>query len=202
MTWQGRFSHAYADLNREDHSVGYMGTDEVLAALDNPLRCMLLRFISEHGPVSFSTLLRHADIETSKLSFHLGKMRTLLDRDDQKRYDLSYEGVRAADVLAYLDTGKRLTVTSATSGGRRSPPADPVQRAGLVLFGGGMLMLLAYPLYIFLTVALFAEDTPAAIGLGLTAILLGLAVLLATALRDRMNADKEDDNDEDTDRKY
>ncbi|MDP7078831.1 MAG: helix-turn-helix domain-containing protein [Candidatus Undinarchaeales archaeon] len=179
-----------------------MGTDEVLAALDNPLRCKLLRFISEHGPVSFSTLLRHADIETSKLSFHLKKMRTLLDQDDKKRYELTDEGVRAADVLAYLDTGKRLTVTSATSGGRSSPPADPIQRAGLVLFGGGMLMLLAYPLYMFLTVALFAEDTPAVIGLGVTAIVLGVVILLVAAMRDRKNAEKEDDDDEYTSRKY
>jgi len=179
-----------------------MGTDEVLAALDNPLRCKLLRFIAEHGPVSFSTLLRHADIETSKLSFHLGKMRKLLDQDDQKRYGLTDEGVRAADVLAYLDTGKRFTVTSTSSGDRRSPPTDPIQRAGLMLFGGGILMLLAYPLYMILTEALFAEDTPVAIGLGLTALLLGLVVLLAAAMRDRMNAEKEDDNDEDTSRKY
>jgi hypothetical protein len=152
--------------------------------------------------VSFSTLRRHADIETSKLSFHLGKMRTLLNQDDQKRYDLTDEGVRATDVIAYLDSGKRLTVTSATSGGRSLPPVDPVQRAGLVLFGGGMLMLLAYPLYMFLTVALFAEDTPAAIGLGLTTLVLGLIVLLAAAMRDRMNAEKEDEIYEDTNRKY
>ena len=152
--------------------------------------------------MSFSTLVRHADIETSKLSFHLGKMRKLLDQDDQKRYDLTDEGVRATNVLAYLDTGKRLTVTSATSGGRISPPDDPIQRAGLVLFGGGMLMLLAYPLYMFLTVALFADDTPAAIGLGLTALVLGLIVMLTAAMRDRKNAEEEDDNDEDTSRKY
>lgn len=179
-----------------------MGTDKVLAALDNPLRCKLLRFISEHGPVSFSTLLRYADIETSKLSFHLKKMYCLLEQDEKKRYDLSDEGVRAIDVVAYLDTGKRLTVTSTSSEDRRSPPTDPIQRAGLVLFGGGMLMLLAYPLYMFLTVALFAEDTPAAIVLGLTALFMGLLVLLAAAVRDRKNEEKEGDNDEDTSRKY
>jgi len=58
---------------------------------------------------------------------------------------LTDEGRKAVDVLAYLDAGARLDVTPAPLHPREISLTDHLQTVGLMLFGIGVLGLVAHP---------------------------------------------------------
>jgi hypothetical protein len=161
--------------------------DELFAALDNELRRRLLVFMGEYGPVSFTTLLKYSGVETSKLSFHLGKMKPLFTQDEKKRYMLNEEGLRALDVVMYLEGvgGLDNEVKSIEVGFM-----DKLRVLGLALFGFGMLAVFGQVIYVML------EDVnvPRGIRFGVTSIILGLIIILVSITRERLKEVKEEND--------
>jgi DNA-binding transcriptional ArsR family regulator len=87
---------------------------EFFEALGHPTRIKLLEALAE-GPHSFSELKKRLDIESSgNLSFHLGKLETLVKTNADGNYVLTDDGKEAVRVIeATVGTGNiRMNATS------------------------------------------------------------------------------------------
>ena len=75
--------------------------DEVFAALSHGLRRRIIALLagSPNG-LSYSELLRNTGVESSMLSFHLKKLKHLVERGEDGLYRLTRLGVKAASVLS------------------------------------------------------------------------------------------------------
>jgi DNA-binding transcriptional ArsR family regulator len=59
-------------------------SNEVFESVSHPLRIKILKLLAK-SPMSFSELKKTLGIESSgELSFHLNKMRSLLDKDSER----------------------------------------------------------------------------------------------------------------------
>ncbi len=75
---------------------------------------------------------------------------------------------------------------------------DSVKAIGLGLFIIGLLALIVQPMFLMLE----DPEVPLGISAGYWTMMLGMAVLLFVAARDRMKASAEEAGDEDMQRKY
>ncbi|MEB3787987.1 MAG: helix-turn-helix domain-containing protein [Desulfurococcales archaeon] len=75
--------------------------DEIFTALSHGLRRRIIALLagSPNG-LSYSELLRNTGVESSMLSFHLKKLKHLVERGDDGLYRLTGLGVKAASVLS------------------------------------------------------------------------------------------------------
>jgi|GEM_PF-5634923 len=157
---------------------------DAYSALGNPIQRDMLAYIGDHQPVSFSSLLKYTGIETSKLSFHLDKMRGLLSHDEKKRYGLNDMGKKALEAMIHMG-GAGLPQQ------KTRPEAmimDDMRTIGLLLFFLGTSSLMGYWFY-----AVLGAGLPKPISLGIAAIMLGLAFILASLARERLKEEGKDD---------
>ncbi|MBO3800229.1 MAG: helix-turn-helix transcriptional regulator [Candidatus Brockarchaeota archaeon] len=76
---------------------------EVFEAISHPLRMKILKVLAK-SPMGFSELKKTLRIESSgELSFHLNKMRSLLDKDSEGRYALNKTGYTALETVRSLE---------------------------------------------------------------------------------------------------
>ncbi|MEM1558383.1 MAG: winged helix-turn-helix domain-containing protein [Thermoproteota archaeon] len=72
-----------------------INSNEVFEAVSHPLRIRILKALAK-SPMGFSEIKKALGIESSgELSFHLNKMRNLLDKDSEGRYVLNSTGYDA-----------------------------------------------------------------------------------------------------------
>ncbi|MBO3809676.1 MAG: helix-turn-helix transcriptional regulator [Candidatus Brockarchaeota archaeon] len=76
---------------------------EVFEAVSHPLRIKILKVLAK-SPMGFSELKKTLRIESSgELSFHLNKMKSLLDKDWEGRYALNKTGYTALETVRNLE---------------------------------------------------------------------------------------------------
>ncbi len=74
-------------------------SNEIFEAVSHPLRVRILKLLVK-SPMGFSDLKKALGIESSgELSFHLNKMRSLLDKDSEGRYVLNKTGYAALEAI-------------------------------------------------------------------------------------------------------
>ncbi len=73
--------------------------DQVLSSMSHGLRRRIIAVLAGSGSLSYSDLLRNTGVESSMLSFHLRKLRGLVERGDDGLYRLTSLGRRAASIL-------------------------------------------------------------------------------------------------------
>ncbi|MEB3774527.1 MAG: helix-turn-helix domain-containing protein, partial [Desulfurococcales archaeon] len=79
--------------------------DEVFAALSHGLRRRIIALLAGSRGLSYGDLLRSTGVESSMLSFHLRKLRGLVERGGDGLYRLTGLGLKAARVLACVQGG-------------------------------------------------------------------------------------------------
>ena len=78
-------------------------SNEVFESVSHPLRIKILKLLAK-SPMGFSELKKTLGIESSgELSFHLNKMRNLLDKDSESRYVLNNTGYAALEAVRSLE---------------------------------------------------------------------------------------------------
>lgn len=70
--------------------------------MSHPVRIGIIKVVHEDGPMSFSSLMKALNIESSSLGFHLKQLEACLVRDENGNYDLSGKGRTALKVLQPL----------------------------------------------------------------------------------------------------
>ncbi|MCE4600518.1 MAG: helix-turn-helix domain-containing protein [Desulfurococcales archaeon] len=79
--------------------------DAIFSALSHSLRRRVIALLAGSRGLSYSDLLRGTGVESSMLSFHLKKLRGLVERGSDGLYRLTGLGQRAAKVLACVQGG-------------------------------------------------------------------------------------------------
>ena len=79
--------------------------DEVFIALSHGLRRRIIALLAGSSGLSYGELLRSTGVESSMLSFHLRKLKGLVEKGEDGLYRLTRLGTRAAKVLACVQGG-------------------------------------------------------------------------------------------------
>lgn len=75
--------------------------DLIYDIISNPVRREIIVFLYENKPASFTEIMEFTGQNTGSLSFHLKKMEYVLMRDDNQRYLLNEEGMRAFSMMNF-----------------------------------------------------------------------------------------------------
>lgn len=99
-------------------SSGFQGTFEltekmeeetyssIFTALKHPVRRGILRMLSEQ-PMSFSDVLGKLTIDSAHLSYHLGNLGSLVFKNQDEKYQLSYVGRAALNLMYGIEEPKK-----------------------------------------------------------------------------------------------
>ncbi len=120
--------------------------DQVLSSMSHGLRRRIIAVLAGSGSLSYSDLLRNTGVESSMLSFHLRKLRGLVERGDDGLYRLTSLGRRAASILECIQ-GSRSDAGVAIRGVSIYVIGDDVlldayKRGGLIVEGVDVLVIL------------------------------------------------------------
>lgn len=79
-----------------------IASDEVMIqAIDHSIRREILQLLSQ-SPRSFTDILNHFDIATSKLNYHLKLLEGFLKKTDEGKYELTSLGHRANKIMELI----------------------------------------------------------------------------------------------------
>ena len=73
--------------------------EKMYFALKNPLRCWIIGLLKSHRALSSSDLASLLHISLARCYYHLDNLTGLVKQDEDKRYFLSEEGIRAFQLL-------------------------------------------------------------------------------------------------------
>ncbi len=72
---------------------------KIYFALNNPLRCWIIELLKSNGALSSSDLSSLLHISLARCYYHLDNLTGLVKQDEEQRYFLSDEGIRAFQLL-------------------------------------------------------------------------------------------------------
>lgn len=78
----------------------------IFTALKHPIRRGILRMLSDK-PMSFSDILSKLTIDSAHLSYHLGNLGSLVSKSPDEKYQLSYVGRAALNLMYGIEEPKR-----------------------------------------------------------------------------------------------
>lgn len=85
-------------MNNTNNIESERNEENVLKMLSNPVRATIVRSLYKDN-MSFTHLMQITGCNTGKLSFHLGKLGSLVQQDELKRYTLSDKGMAACEAI-------------------------------------------------------------------------------------------------------
>lgn len=74
----------------------------VIEGIGHEIRRKIILLLAEKGPMKYSSLLSELSIQSGVLNYHLSKMESLLDKDEDGTYSLSEMGILAYKLLEFL----------------------------------------------------------------------------------------------------
>ncbi len=76
--------------------------EKMFFVLKNPLRCWIIRLLKSHGTLDSSDIASLLHMSLSRCHYHLDNMTALVERDEENRFFLSKEGLRAFQLLGQI----------------------------------------------------------------------------------------------------
>jgi len=92
-----------------------LSADRVFEGLSHETRRRVIKALGEHGPLPYKRLLEVAGVETGVLNYHLGKLKGLVEKQEDGRYALTEEGMLAYKILLYYERGGGASTASTYS---------------------------------------------------------------------------------------
>jgi len=79
---------------------------KIFFALNNPLRCWIIELLKSQGALSSANLASLLHISLGRCYYHLENLTDLVMQDEECRYILSEEGIRAFQLLVEFNNSR------------------------------------------------------------------------------------------------